>query len=265
MGTDPLKTELPTVLTNIVIQAFTGGDPGEGLDLQGNFLYAFNVSSAGAAGKAGDADFTADNAPGIKVTAPFNIPSWDVPEYGDSPADNVIEKVTQSIRYGPTMRVDLGGLVPGSTYKLQLLFYEKCCGNRGFNVYLDGVLLAQDFSPPEIQGGIDSVSSGAVVSAELLTRRDKLVIVATVNGRTRPDLDDPNAILDGVTLEILNLVARPTIGLTKEADGKLTITTDSTLQVADTVAGTYTNLPGKSVTVDPKAAGGQKFYRGARP
>ena len=108
------------------------------------------------------------------------------------------------------------------------------------------------------------MSSGAVVAADLLTQRDKLVIIATVNGRTRPDLTDPNAILDGVTLEILNQVTRPTIGLTKEADGKLTITTDSTLQVADTVTGTYSNLPGKSVTVDPKAAGGQKFYRGAR-
>ena len=263
-GSDPLKAELPTVLTNIVVQAFTGGDPGEGLDLQGNFLYAFNVSSAGAAGKAGDADFTADNAPGIKVTAPNDIANWDTPEYGDSPADNVIEKVTQSIRYGPTVRVDLSGLVPGSTYKLQLLFYEKCCMTRGFNLYVDGQLLAQDFSPPEIQGGVDPVSSGAVVAADLLTQRDKLVIIATVNGRTRPDLTDPNAILDGVTLEILNQVTRPTIGLTKEADGKLTITTDSTLQVADTVTGTYSDLPGKSVTVDPKTAGGQKFYRGAR-
>src|SRR5439155_5687373 len=111
-GSDPLKAEPPTQVSNIVIQPFSGGDPGEGLDLQGNFLYAVNVSSAGAAGKAGDADFTADNAPGIKVTAPYTIPSWDAPEYGDSPADDVIEKVTQSIRYGPTMSVDLSGMVP---------------------------------------------------------------------------------------------------------------------------------------------------------
>ena len=58
---------------------------------------------------------------------------------------------------------------------------------------------------------------------------------------------------------------RPTLGLTREADGKVTITTDSTLQVADTVTGTYSNLPGKSVTVDPKTAGSQKFYRGTKP
>ena len=136
---------------------------------------------------------------------------------------------------------------------------------RGFNIYADGVLLAQDFSPPETQGGVNTLSSAALVSAELLTHRHALGIVLTVNGRTRPDFTDPNAILDGVTLEILNQVARPTLGLTKEADGKLTITTDSTLQVADTVTGIYTNLPVKSVTIDPKTAGAQKFYRGARP
>src|SRR5207249_167385 len=107
----------------------------------------------------GDADFTADNAPGIKVTAPSDIPAWDTPEYGDSANDNVIEKVTQSIRYGPSMSAELSGLVPGSTYKLQLLFYEKCCANRGFNVYADGVLIAGDFSPPEIQGGVDNTAA----------------------------------------------------------------------------------------------------------
>ena len=45
--------------------------------------------------------------------------------------------------------------------------------------------------------------AGAVISADFVTPRDKLVIVLTVNGRTRDDLTDPNAILDGVTLEIL--------------------------------------------------------------
>ena len=267
-GSDPLKAELPTVFTNIVIQAFSGGDPGEGLDLQGTFLYAFNVSSAGAAGKAGDADFTSDTAPGITVTAPSDIPNWDTPEYGDSPADNVIEKVMQSIRYGPSVKVELTGLRPGSTYKLQLLFYEQGSATRGFNVYADGVLVAADFVPNEVQGGVDLTSSGAVISAEFLTHRDKLVVVATVTGRTREDLTDPNAILDGVTLEILTLgpaTQPPTLTWTMAADGKLTITTDSTLQVADTIPGTFVNLPDKSVTVDPKTAGGQKFYRGVRP
>jgi hypothetical protein len=204
-GGNPTKAEPATKFSNLVIQPFTGGDPGEGLDLQGNFVYAVNISSAGAAGKAGDADFTADTAPGVTVVAPSNIPSWSNPQYGDSPADNVIEKVTQSIRYGPSMRVELANLVPGSTYKLQLLFYEQCCAGRGFNVYADGLLVAADFSPPEIQGGVNPVSAGAVLSTELVTQRDRLVIVLDVRGRTREDLTDPNAILDGLTLELLKL------------------------------------------------------------
>ena len=266
-GSDPLKAELPTVFTNIVIQAFSGGDPGEGLDLQGTFLYAFNVSSDGAAGKAGDADFTADNAPGIKVTAQNDIPSWDMPDFGETPNDKVLDKVMQGIRWSAAparWKVELSGLIPGSTYKLQLLFYEQCCSGRGFNVVVDGNIIASNFFPNVVQGGVNNTSAGAVIAAEFTTQRDKVVILGDGPGADSPDITDHNAILDGVTLEILNQVTRPTIGLTKEADGKLTITTDSTLQVADTVTGTYSNLPGKSVTVDPKAAGGQKFYRGAR-
>ena len=34
---------------------FTGGDPGEGLDMQGNFTYAVNVGPNGAAGNAANA------------------------------------------------------------------------------------------------------------------------------------------------------------------------------------------------------------------
>ena len=201
---------------------------------------------------------------GAVTVTPGALSAWDTPDYGASAADDVIEKVTQSIRYGPTMRVELTGLVPGSTYKLQLLFFEQCCENRGFNVLADGKVIAQDFSPPEIQGGVNNIAAGAVISAEFVTQLDKLIIVLTVNGRTREDLIDPNAILDGLTLEVLKEVAAPaapTLSLTKAANGTLTITTDSTLEAADAVTGPFTALPDKSITVDPKTAGPQKFYR----
>ena len=263
-GSDPLKAQVPSVIGQVAVEAFSGGDPGEGLDLQGNFVYAFNVSSAGAAGQAGDANFTADNAPGVTVTAPNNIALWDTPEYGDSDADNVIEKVMQSIRYGSTVKVELDGMLPGSTYKLQLMFYEQCCANRGFNIYVDGELVAQDFSPPNVQGGVNLTSSGAVVSAEVTTHREKMVIMATTIGRQDPALTDPNAILDGVTLEALNLVTRPSLTLTPAANGQVTIATDGVLQSADNPAGPYTSLPQNSITIDPKAGGKQKYYRGTR-
>jgi len=266
-GDEVLTTGPATKISNVVVQAFSGGDPGEGLDLQGNFKYAFNVSSAGAAGKAGDADFTADDAPGISVIAPNNIPNWNSPEYGDSTADNVIEKVTQSIRYGGTIKVLLANLVPASTYRLQMLFYEQCCGGRGFNIYADGALVTENFSPPAVQGGINNTAAGAMVSVDLETQRDTLAIVLTINGRTDETLTDPNAILDGVTLETLKegpVQTKPTLTLTRSANGQITITTDATLQSANSITGPFQSMAEKTITVDPKAAGGQKFYRATR-
>jgi hypothetical protein len=263
-GDDPLKQAPKTTFSNIVIQSFSGGDPGDGLDLQGNFLYAFNLNGA-AAGKAGDAVFTADNAPGITVTAPAAAAAWSAPAYGDTPADDVIEKVTQSIRYGPTVRVDLTGLVPDSTYKLQLLFFEQCCAGRGFNIYADGQEIAVDFSPPETQGGVNNTLAGAVVAAEFVTQRDKLTILCTINGRTREDLTDPNAILDGVTLEILKggIPATPPAIKVATEGANVVITFDGTLQGADAVIGPYTDVPGTSPATIP-ATGTQKFYRSKR-
>lgn len=261
LGVDPLVADPATVVSNVNVGQFTGGDEGEGLDLQGTFLYAFNVSSAGAAGQAGDANFTADNAPGITVTAPNNIPNWDSPAYGDSPADDVIEKVNQSIRYGSSVKVELANLTPGGKYKLQLMFFEQCCGNRGFNVYVDGELVTADFSPPDVQGGVNNTAGGAVVSAEFLTQRTKAVIMVTTYGRTDPRFTDPNAILDGATLEVLSLPVPPKLNVTTAANGQITVSTDGTLQVSDSVTGPFTSLPDKSVTIDPKTAGKQKFYR----
>jgi len=166
--------DAPTQFSKIKVEGFSGGDPGEGfdalfnptegLDLQGTFLYAVNVSTAGAAGKAYDADFTAENVPGVTITAVNNLPAWDQPQYGDSPADDVIEKVTQSIRYAPVVYVRLTGLVPGSRYKLQMLFYEQCCITRGFNIYGDGALIVENFVPNETQGGVNNTAAGAMVS-----------------------------------------------------------------------------------------------------
>ena len=224
------------------------------------------IWGASVAGKAGDADFTTDNAPGITVIAPNNIPNWDAPALGDSPADNVIEKVLQSIRYGGSVQVELANIVPGNTYKLQLLFYEQCCGNRGFNVYVDGQLLAADFSPPEIQGGVNLTSAGAVISAEITTQRHSMVILATIQGRTREDLTDPNAILDGVTLEVIKgdlPPSNPPLKFSKD-QGKVVLTYEGNLQSADAVGGPYTDVTGATSPATIPTSGAQKYFRARR-
>ncbi|MBM3846927.1 MAG: hypothetical protein FJ405_11670 [Verrucomicrobia bacterium] len=111
------------------VGTFTGADEGEGLDLQGNFLYAVNVGTSGGAGRAGDAVFTADNVTGVTVVAGNNIPGWHSAAYGDTASDDTLETVMRSIRWSnaaepanPVVRVQLSNLEVGVEYKLQLLF-----------------------------------------------------------------------------------------------------------------------------------------------
>jgi hypothetical protein len=236
LGTDPLKADIPTVFSNITAGTFSGGDPGEGLDLQGNFLHAFNVGSNGAAGKAGDADFTADNAPGITVTAQNEIANWHQPDYGDTPNDEVLKKVMQSIRWSAAPnkpRVELTGLVPGSKYKLQLLFVEQCCANRAFDIIADGSVLASEFNPAGVHFGSGNTFEGAVLSAELVTQSDKLIIVLDGTAVTNPEFTDRNPILSGVTLEILELADLPAqplrIGSISKDLNQVSITFESTV------------------------------------
>ena len=83
------------------VGTFTGGDPGEGLDLQGNFTYAVNVGPSGGAGKVGDAIFSADNIVGVTITANHNIGNggWGAVNYGDTDNDKNLSVAMNSIRW----------------------------------------------------------------------------------------------------------------------------------------------------------------------
>ena len=195
-----------------VVRVF-GGDAGEGLDLSGSFLYAFNVGTESVpVGVIGDADFTLDNSPGIAVTAPNEILNWTNPQLGASAADDALETVFQSIRWAdlgngdPNMRavrVDLASLVPGRNYKLQLLFAEQCCPLRSFDVTVDGVLVADNFNISMVQGTTPAGPAGAAVIYSFTATDDTLNIV--LDGADVPLVPgvDRNATLSGVTLEEL--------------------------------------------------------------
>jgi len=270
-GTDPNKNEVPAKFTKIVVGSFSGGDPGEGLDLQGNFLYAINIGTAGAAGKAGDATFTPETVPGVRVTAVNQIPTWGGrPEYGDSANDEVIEKVTHSIRYDTRVVVELTGLVPESIYKLQLLFKEQgTSGNRGFDVVADGTRLAESFVPFDWDGGGSTPNQAAVISAEFTTYRNKLVIIgdgpAAVDDAPDDVLTDSNAILNGVTLEILQggIPTTPPALSVARNQGNISITFEGTLQSSDTAKGVYSDVNTASPAI-LTPGGTVKFYRAVR-
>jgi hypothetical protein len=149
------------------VGTFTGGDNGEGLDVNGSFLHAVNVYGPDA-GSVGNADFVSEqNASGVTVTATQTGSGWANANYGSSSDDDALETVMNTIRWSAvtdtprTVTIAATGLVPGDSYKLQLLFTESCC-DRAFAIEVEGNTIVEDFSINEIMG-IDSTPSRSVV------------------------------------------------------------------------------------------------------
>jgi hypothetical protein len=197
-GTNPNVAD-----TGVLVQAVTGGDAGEGLDLDGNFLYAFSIlPDTGAIGQVRDANFTSENVEGVSVTqATSMIPNWFVPEFGDTPNDDTLEFVIQNIRHGGGGAIiALSNLVVGTSYKLQLIFGEACCA-RAMDILVNGKLIADEFAPYEIQGGINNVAQAAVVAYQFVASTNRLVVQTQGSTVTTPRYTDRNPIINAVTLE----------------------------------------------------------------
>ena len=178
---------------------FTGGDPGEGLDLQGEFVYAINVLGPGGM-TAGDATFTADTAAGVSFTAQNQIMNWGSRNtLGDSTSDDALEDVLESIRWSgfpSEVTYDLANIEPGTSYRLQMLFAEKCC-SRGYDVFVEGEQIVDDFSPQAVQGGINVLDNGAALTMDFTASDDVLNIELSGDA----SFSDRNPILDAITLE----------------------------------------------------------------
>lgn len=198
------------VASRTTVSTFTGGDPGEGLDFQGVFIYAVNIGGPGGM-QIGDARFTADTAtPGLKVNAENHAPNWSSPNYGASPNDDVLETLMQSARWtdtrnpqnvlsrGETVSLELANLIPGQEYVLQLLFGNTGTG-RGFDVVINDTLVLDNFSPAAY-GASDSV--GVVVTHRFEATSSLLSIVLDgypMDVQNPFDLPDP--VLFALTLE----------------------------------------------------------------
>jgi hypothetical protein len=190
------------------VQSVSGGDPGEGLDLQGNFLYAVNVGTIGAVGRVGDADFVADNSTGVSVVATDQIPSWGALDFGDTANDNNLERIFASIRHmfsglPNPIAITLQGLEPGAQYKLQLLFREQCCW-RAFDILVNGVLVLDDFSPADAQGGIDAHTYMGVAVVHEFTAATPVMEILLDGSDVSDEYSDHNPIISGFTLERLS-------------------------------------------------------------
>lgn len=187
----------PLALGQATVGVFTGGDEGEGLDLDGRFVYA--VAFAGpAAGPVQDANFTDDSAPGVSVSAEFSIVNWTSPDFGPTTNDNNLETAARSIRWSSapeTVGISLANLDSGRSYKLQLLFTEGCC-ERGFDVFVEGNLVADNFGPYQYISS--SATEGAVVTYEFIATDSTLDI--TLDG-VPTSFPDQNPTISALTLE----------------------------------------------------------------
>jgi len=199
---DPAATSLGVV---------TGADPGEGLDLDGNFLYALSFGAdTSQSFKVRDAVFKgirANEVTGANITANQTIPNWYVVDYGDSPDDDNLEKATSSIKYSDAgnsspqiVTVTLDKVQVGAKYKLQVTFGEQCC-NRSFDVLVDGNVVVKDFNPGVQQGGVAAGNQEALIVHNFTAANPAVVLV--LNGPTASDDSgsDNNPIINALTLE----------------------------------------------------------------
>ena len=186
---------------------FTGGDPGEGLDFIGDFVYAVDMSGPGGV-PIGDAVFTSDGmTPGFTVSAQYSIAAWnDRPNFGSSSNDDALELLMHSIRWSgsPTPVTVTMEVEQGAFYRLQLLFYESgcsSCNRRGFDVSVDGMRIVDEYSPEIEQGGRTGTSRpGAAIYHEFVATSSTTTV--TLDGSSA-SFGDTNPILDAVTLERL--------------------------------------------------------------
>jgi len=192
------------------ISTFSGGDPGEGLDLQGTFLagyavYAGNLSET-AIYTIQDALFENSLvAGGIEISAANQTDfGAGVTDPQGSADDLSLANITNFVRFGGAgaavgaVGVSITApLVIGQQYKLQLLFNEACCAGRGFDVEVEGVLVADQFNPSAIQGDTNGANQpGALVTYEFTATDTNLDANLVVAG-----FADDNAIIDAVSLE----------------------------------------------------------------
>ena len=205
--------------TNVTVGSIYGGDPGEGLDFVGEFLFAVNFY--GRAGvRIGDALFTAPpkdthlrstsgdcvldhgdwGGPGVEA---------DAPPYGGSPDDAALAEVLKGTYFsaddpaftdlgwggqlggGRSSTATLRGLTPGETYSLQLLWREPGWWHRQFNVYVDGTFLAH-VDPAIMQGGLNNWHTTAAFLRHNFVASNSEVVIVLAG-------EDPT--LFGLTLE----------------------------------------------------------------
>jgi hypothetical protein len=218
-----ITTSLLASTVNLgTLTPFTGGDAGEGIDLTGDIVLAFNLggeaqtvqgvpfvpayNTAPPAGISSPAatSFSYFNANGKKLSA----------DYGTSANDNALEQIVTAVWYHPSLTIDLV-VTPGIEYKLQLILQEgfftnQGTANRNFDISVESaagmtnavmglVLGTETDGAAPAQPGADQ----GLVYTYTFTATDSSFRVTLADNASGADV---NAILAAVTLEALSSV-----------------------------------------------------------
>jgi hypothetical protein len=199
---------------------FTGGDDGEGLDLRGNFIAAVNVGGPGGF-TIGDAAFTSDTG----VVAENHIPGWFPAAFGGATPtanDTNLNTAMQSIRWSATdgagtdsVDVTVPGLIPGETYKVQLLFAENTPNhNRHFAVNVEGRTINPDYAEASYRGTDNPNGLGNALVHEFVAKDTTLTISLSKGALGQ---GDTNSILNAYTVERRGVTGVTTTSTFKKA------------------------------------------------
>ena len=204
---------------------FTGGDAGEGLDLSGNIIYAFNLGGLSGTQTVQGVDFLDASvfAPPVGITTPAETLEFDYAtanpggvngaDYGSSADDDALEIVVNSVWYNTNWTFDLA-VTPGTRYQLQLILQEsffplQITEDRNFDVSVetaspDTLSLAIDdlVLGAETNGANEAGDDSGLVYTYTFTATDSSFRVALDDNLL--EIGDGNAVLAAVTLEALD-------------------------------------------------------------
>ncbi|MFP6871905.1 MAG: LamG-like jellyroll fold domain-containing protein, partial [Verrucomicrobiales bacterium] len=236
------KYSLPVVATEDAtrVSVFSGADPGEGLDFQGNFIAA--VEAVGPGGfTIGDATFTSDA--GI-IAAPNAAANWG-PGVGniaiDSADDTNLIKVMNDIRWAPGasgLTATVPGLTKGKHYKVQMLFADNGV-IRHWGVWVEGSRIAIDFNAAGYTGG--GGDHGVALVHRFVAGDDTLNILMRSDGLGHGDI---NPIIQGITVEEEDMATMTSI---IEIAGASTLDFSGTITHAVNVGGAGGTVIGDAV------------------
>ncbi len=206
-----------------VLTPFTGGDAGEGLDLSGNIIYAFNLGGTDQTVQGVNFVATAVGIPPAGIApgggtlefdyATANPGGANGADYGPSADDDALESIVNTVWYNSNWTFDLD-VVPGTEYQLQLIFQESFLPLQGvparnFDVSLGSpalplTLVIDDFAQGLVTNGASQPGDDfGMVYSYTFTATDSPLRVALDDNPL--EIGDGNAVLAAVTLEELSM------------------------------------------------------------